>query len=178
MATLTATTITPGSEDRYVPSPISIAFSALLGTLALHIEAERDIEDVDIWDPAFANWLRDAEEIQTRLSRQVLALTDAEETRDEDEPLRRMAMLIEGMTGSEEPGTFQRLHPMVVHYEHLFRCEGTTATALRVDRMLLTAAQRLETMASLDIYLPDALSPAITELFEADTVSAPKLPRG
>ena len=44
------------------PTPLATAFAALLPALVRHIEAEREIEDVDIRGPAFRNWLTDAEE--------------------------------------------------------------------------------------------------------------------
>src|SRR5690606_33900549 len=61
----TEATITPARANEdvsvYIPTLISKLFSTLLGTLAVAIEADRDIEHVDVFDPAFDGWLKDAE---------------------------------------------------------------------------------------------------------------------
>ena len=85
------------------PTPISAAFSDLLVALARHAEAERDIEDVDIWDPAFRTWLTDAEEAFTAVTTLISTIYDQEPARAEDTPLQRMTRFIDAMIGSERP---------------------------------------------------------------------------
>lgn len=86
------------------------AFAALLDALSRHALAERDIEHVDVWDPAFRHWLTEAEEVFTEVTTLLSRIRRAEFVRAEDLPLQRLAAVIDAMTGSEEPGTFQRLH--------------------------------------------------------------------
>ena len=55
------------------PTPLASAFAALLPALARHNEAEREIEDVAIRDPAFRNWLTDAEDAFTTVTTPAIA---------------------------------------------------------------------------------------------------------
>ena len=43
------------------PTILSSLFSKLNGALAVAIEAERDIADISVWDPAVDAWLSEAE---------------------------------------------------------------------------------------------------------------------
>lgn len=150
--TFTTTSIQHEASDGYCPTPISTAFSCLLVALARHAEAERDIEDVDIWDPAFRNWLTDAEEAFTLVTTLITQIGNAEPARPHDVPLHRMAMFIDLMVGSEEPGEFQRLHQLVPRFQDAIRCTDGSASARRVNHMLLTAGLRLDELAGLISY--------------------------
>lgn len=148
-------TIPAAPKDRgYKPSAISTTFSALLGALARHVEAERDIKDVDIWDPAFRNWLTDAEEAHATVARTLSDIRATEIARAEDKPLMRMAMLLDHMTCSEEPGAFWTFRPLLMRFDSLFRCPGEDPVAVRVNRMLISARARIDEMAALDLYAP------------------------
>lgn len=154
MATHTPTMHRTAAEDpgTYTPTPVSAGFSALLVALSAMIEAERDIEDVDVFDPAFANWLRDAERAQDRVVDCLRMVREAELQRAEDRPLQRLAMLIDAVISSEEPGEFTRLHRLVPSHAALFRCAGNSAVARRVDHMLLAGLARIDDLAMLDTY--------------------------
>jgi len=161
MAITTATTECAAPEGKcFTPTPISSAFSMLLVALARHIEADRDIEDVDIWDPAFRPWLTAAEDALGEVMRLIHCIRGQEPIRLEDRPLLRMTLLIDAMIGSDDPGEFVRLHRLLPRFETLFRCSGATATARRVDRMLVTARTRIDELASLDTY-DDAPTPEL-----------------
>lgn len=148
-------TIPAAPKDRgYTPSTISTAFSALLGALAQHVEAERDIEDVDIWNPAFRNWLTDAEEAHAKVARLLSDIRKMEILRAEDKPLMRMAMLLDHMACSEEPDAFWTFRPLLMQFDELFRCAGENPVAARVNRMLISARNRIDEMATLDLYAP------------------------
>ena len=69
------------------PTPLARVFAALLPALARHIEAEREIEDIDIRNPAFRNWLTEAEDAFTTVTTHPFTITTAEETRADDKPL-------------------------------------------------------------------------------------------
>ena len=138
--------------DGYCPTPISAAFSGLLTALARHAEAERDIEDVDVFDPAFRDWLTDAENTFTSVTTLISSIGRAEPARSEDLPLQRMTMLVDAMIGSEEPGTFARLHRLMPQFEAAFRSKQNNGVARRVNHMLLTACARMDELASLLSY--------------------------
>lgn len=152
-------------EAAFHPTPISTAFSDLLVALAKHAEAERDIEDVDIWDPAFRNWLTDAENCHTAVTTLISSIHDQEPARAEDVALQRMTRFIDTMIGSEEPGTFRCFHKMMPAFQATIRCRGGSGAARRVNHMILTAGLRLDELAGLlsyadpvDEQLPAALA--------------------
>ena len=118
------------------PTPLASAFAALLPALARHIEAEREIEDVDIRGPAFRNWLTDAEEAYATVTTHLLTITMAEETRVDDKPLKRMALLIDAVVGSGNPATFMRLYGFLPRFKVFLHCHGTGPAILaRLDEI-------------------------------------------
>lgn len=160
MATATATTPIRATEVLHIykltPTPIMSAFAHLLDALARHAVAERDIEDVDIWDVGFRHWLTEAEEVFTEVTTLLSRIRRADIGRAEDLPLQRVADVIDAMIGSEEPGMFQRLHAWLP--TRLFDCPGASPAARQVRRMLGQAGERIDGLAHLQTYA--ALPPA------------------
>ena len=118
------------------PTPLASAFAALLPALVRHIEAEREIEDVDIRGPAFRNWLTDAEDAFTTVRTHLFTITTAEETCSGDKPLIRMALLIGAMVGSGNPATFMRLYGLLPRFKVLLHCHGSGPAILaRLDEI-------------------------------------------
>lgn len=158
MATITHITAPVATEvpctASYMHSPIASLFSRLLGALALHIEAERDIQDVDIWDTAFTGWLREAEESLTVVTTLLYAIRNGVVMRATDVPLMRLAILADALIGSEDPHDFQRARGLLAH-PTLFRCADVCPVDRRVDAMINTALSRFDELADLDAYAPD-----------------------
>ena len=118
------------------PTPLASAFAALLPALVRHIEAEREIEDVDIRGPAFRNWLTDAEDAFTTVTTHPLTITMAEETCSGDKPLIRLALLIDAVVGSGNPATFMRLYGLLPRFKDLLHCHGNNPAILaRLDEI-------------------------------------------
>tara|TARA_R110000850_G_scaffold113041_2_gene227548 strand:+ start:5960 stop:6469 length:510 start_codon:yes stop_codon:yes gene_type:complete len=140
------------ADHSQYPTPLATEFSALLPALARHIEAEREIEDVDIWDPAFRSWLTDAEHAFTLVTTQLSAISAAELTCADDKALKRMSMLIDTMVGSEDPDTFMQLYGLLPRFEHLFYCSGTGFAVRHRNVMLRQARAYIDTMATLLTY--------------------------
>lgn len=134
------------------PTTIAAAFSALMTALPLHIAAEREIEDVDIWNPAFRHWLTDAEAAFTVVTGLLWGISAAAIERAEDKPLQRMSMLLDRMVGSEEPGAFRHYHALLLRFAPLFRCGGHGVIARHCDAMLVAAFTHIETMSDLLTY--------------------------
>lgn len=134
------------------PTAVAMAFSALMMALPLHIEAEREIEDVNVFDLAFRNWLTDAEAVFTDVTSLFSTIAIADVARAEDRPLKRMSMLLDAMVGSETPGTFQHYCALLPRFEHLFRCSGSGPVARQCDGMLVMAFTHIETMSMLLTY--------------------------
>lgn len=139
-----------------ISNHLHFAFADLLDALSRHAVAERDIEDVDFWAPAFRHWLTEAEEVFTEVTTLISRIRRADLDRAEDLPLQRVADVIDAMTGSEEPGMFQHLHAWLP--TRLFDCPGASPAARQVRRMLGQARERIDTLSHLQTYA--ALPPA------------------
>ena len=119
------------------PTPLASAFAALLTALVRHVEVEREIGEFDIWDLAFRNWLTDAEEAYATVTTHLLTITMAEETRVDDKPLKRMALLIDAVVGSGNPATFMRLYGFLPRFKIFLHCHGTGPAILaRLDEII------------------------------------------
>lgn len=165
MVTATPTTAADAAKAaRFTPTAVCRSFSRLLVALAGHVEAERDIQHVCCWDPAFMDWSRQAE----RAREQVLSLLDAVDRaapeRPEDRPLQRIAMLTGSMIRTTDAEEFAHLHSLVDRFPGLFSCPAASAASLRVNQMLATARARLADLATLSEYVDagaqDAMTPA------------------
>lgn len=158
MAKTTFTTPLAATEDprkgTYAPTLIASLFSRFLGALALHIEAERDIQDVDVWDAAFTGWLREAEESLTVVTTFLRQIRDAKVMRASDVPLLRVAILADALLGSEDPNEFMRFRRLLAH-PTLFRWVEAGPVGRRVCALIDTALLRLDELADLDAYAPD-----------------------
>lgn len=136
----------------YNPTPIAVAFSALMVALPVHIEAEREIEDVDVWDPAFSNWLTDAEHAFEAVTTQLSTIASLEVMRPEDMPLKRISLLIDAMIGSEDPDGFRSFYVLLPKFEALFWRSGSSDAAQHANEMLEAARAHIDTLATLLTY--------------------------
>ena len=161
MANSTLTTPGAANEDprkgTYTPTLIASLFARFLGALAVHIEAERDIQDVDVWDAALSGWLREAEKSLTVVTTFLRHVRDAKVEQASDVPLLRLAILADALLGSEDPDDFQRAHGLLAH-PTLFRCVDPGPVGRRVRALVDTAVLRLDELADLDTYAPDSFA--------------------
>ncbi|MEH6773684.1 MAG: hypothetical protein V7668_07160 [Cereibacter changlensis] len=155
MATLMNTTAVDATKGSiyFTPTPTTHAFSRLLGALAGYVEAERDIDHVDAWNPAFLEWQRDAARSRDHVLSLLDLIRNASPVRVEDRPLKRMALLTRMMIESERADEFAQLHGLLDIFPDLFQCSGRGAIVSRVNQMLATARDRLWDIAGLQEYL-------------------------
>ena len=170
----TALPITPvaGAEDArgvYTPTPITRGFSRLLVELAALIEAERDIEDVDIWDPAFVGWLRAAEHALARVKNRLRLLCATGVQRRGDGPLQRMAGLIGAMIATDEPGMFLARYQELRRDRSSLRCPGDGAVARRVNRLLATGLSRIDELAGLSCFVDESVAVPLSDIVSHET---------
>ena len=163
IATLT-TAADAAKAAHFVPTVVSRSFSRLLVALAGHVEAERDIQHVSCWDPAFLSWNREAERARDEVLSSLDAVERAAPERPEDRPLQRIALLTGSMIRTTDAEEFEHLHGLVDRFPGLFSCPAASAASLRVNQMLATAKARLADLATLSEYVdpdvPDAMMPA------------------
>jgi len=166
MADMTPTTPAGANEAlqdaaHFTHTPISTLFSRLLGAMAHHIECERDIEHVDVFDPAFNGWLKDAEEAATVVTTLISKIRQCRIQRRADVPLMRLKFIADTMLGANAPDVFLEAHGLLSH-PHLFALRENGAVAYRVTAMIKTAKTCLNLLAELETDEPvgdvDALS--------------------
>lgn len=149
------TPITPFQANE-VPreTAVSRAFPALMRSVAHLIGAERDLDDISYsQDPAYSAWMRDAEVAQETLTTRLSAFHALPVAAPEDRPLQRMAYLLDGMLGHEEPGGARRLHKqMQIRFFTLFQVQGIGASALHRNAMLNTAYHLVTALAALPLF--------------------------
>ncbi|WP_145111521.1 hypothetical protein [Cereibacter sediminicola] len=146
------TTTPPGETEppaRFTHTPISRCFSRLLGTLGCCVEAERDIAHANWADPAFADWLTEAERTRVTTLAGMAEVLNLQIERISDLPLRLTALLGQAMLRSTHPNEFTQLYGLLDRHADCFCCPGSDPTSRRVDRMLSTAKARLHVLAAL-----------------------------
>ncbi|WP_051416257.1 hypothetical protein [Paracoccus sp. J55] len=145
----------------FCPTPVTIQFGAVLRDLSAYIEAERDLEHCDSWDPACDAWIRDAERARTRVLDGITALRVAPIRRREDLPLRRCADLAQMLIESDSPEQVRDIIVLPERFPDVFRCTSDGPVARRVDLMVAAFQQHLNALARL---------PDFTGMVEADYV--------
>jgi len=166
--TYTISAKTTEVASSFAHTPITIQFGAVLRDLSAYIEAERDLEHCDSWDPACDAWIRDAERARTRVLDGITALRVAPIRRREDLPLRRYADLAKMLIESDSPEQFRDILALPDRFPQVFRCAGTGPVARRVDLMVAGFQQHLHALATLE---------DVADMVEADyVVIAPDAP--
>ncbi|PRZ42906.1 hypothetical protein [Tritonibacter scottomollicae] len=159
MANRLATTPPRVTEPRthFAHSPISRSFSELNGALAQYIEYERDIECVDSFDPAFANWLTDAEAARHNVLDRIASITTAPISRDADRPFQRISLLTRALITCETGADFTALYAVLGSHGHLFACFENDPVGHRVQQMLEVHQDHLHAMADLGEFAEEPL---------------------
>ncbi|WEJ79881.1 hypothetical protein EQ718_06045 [Paracoccus versutus] len=117
--------------------------------LSAYIEAERDLEHCDSWDPACDAWIRDAERARVRVLDGISALRVAPTCRREDLPLKRSAELARMLIESDSPQQVRDILALPDRFPSFFRCAGDSPAARRVDLMIAAFQQHLRSLATL-----------------------------
>lgn len=139
-------------QDSVTDTAISRMFSDLLDALARHVETERELQGMDIWDIACRRWRTDAENAFTDVATLLPAIQRARPFRVEDLLLQRTARLIDTMIGSEEPGMFQRLHCLLPRLDRQFYLPTDHPVAEPVKHMLRAARGLIQELSTLPLY--------------------------
>lgn len=160
MANSLATTPERVTEPRthFAHSPISRTFSELNGALAQYIEYERDIECANAFDPAFANWLTDAEAARHNVLDRIASITTAPISRGADKPLQRISLLTRALITCETGAEFTALYAVLGGHGHLFACCENDPVGHRVQLMLEVHQDHLRALADLSEFAEDPLS--------------------
>lgn len=133
-------------------TPLTRQFSSLLAALDALIEAEQDLDGSDPWDPALHHWLRDAELAEERVTKLTCAILGTEVCRIEDVPLRRFALLLDGIMGSEDARDFFHYRRILDQHSAFFDCTGSTPAARHTRALLRAGRERLWSVVTLPAY--------------------------
>lgn len=145
-------------RTHFTHTPISRSFSGLNGALAQYIEYERDIECANAFDPAFADWVTDAEAARHNVLNRIASITTAPISRDADRPFQRISLLTRALITCETGADFTALYAFLGSHGHLFACFENDPVGHRVQLMLEVHQDHLRTLADLSEFAEDPLS--------------------
>jgi len=133
---------------------VSVAFPALMVAVGDLIVAERDLADVSYsQDPAYSEWMRDAELAHERLTDALRAFHSLRLEVPDDRPLMCMAHMIDAMLGHEEPqGARRLLHHMNLVFFTKLQVPGIGATAFHRNGLLIQARSLVIELVALPLF--------------------------
>lgn len=140
------------SLDGLFLSSVSLAFEYLLSAIDHHLACQRDLDDVDPFDPAYRIWLDDAEAAHMRLYESLAFITGLLSECAEDVPLQRMSLLIATLIREESPKAFRRYLELENSFVGCMDVPGGSRNAKHARHMLAAARAKIRAMAGLSIY--------------------------
>lgn len=140
------------SLDGLFLSSISLAFENLLPTIDHYLACERDLDDIDPFDPAYRSWLDDVEAAQMRLYESLALITGLASECAEDVPLQRMSFLIATLMREGSPKAFGRYFELENSFVGCMAVPGNSRHATHARHMLTAARAKIQAMAGLSIY--------------------------
>ncbi|SFA62665.1 hypothetical protein SAMN04487972_1555 [Paracoccus halophilus] len=159
MAVFTPTT--PHGATEVLPlaalyaSPVLALFEQLNDALAHYVAAERDLREVDCWDPAFRPWLTDSEEAHADLMQVLAELRDADAYHPDDALLLQMGEAAWAVPSAETGAECRR---GVLQLQHGLRLCGLTRHGFgsRIPGLIGQADRHLHALILLDLQGWDA----------------------
>lgn len=172
--------MTLGAGTLAPDTAVTVAFAQLLPALTFFIEAERDLQDVSpSYDPAYANWHRDAGLARARLDTALRAFHALPVQRPEDRPLRHMALFVDALLRDDDPAGPRHLHrQMQLVFFQRFQVRGFGARAQQCNAMLIHARHLIDAMIRLPLFdfspcdAADTDAASLTDGLPCDLVSA------
>lgn len=141
------------------PTPVTIHYTSMMRDFAAYIEAERDLEHCDSWDPACDAWIREAERARTRVLDGLATLLATPLERHEDQPLNRLGQMAQMLIESDAPELFRDAIALQASFPDLFRCADTSLIGRRTNLLIAAFQQHLHDLTTL---------PEFMETIEAD----------
>ncbi|MBQ2262928.1 MAG: hypothetical protein II336_16380 [Loktanella sp.] len=132
----------------------SSAFATMLPNLSHFIAAERDMGDISAsYDPAYAAWFRDVARANAALDRSLMQLHQLPIQRPEDDPLCRMALLIDAMLNDDDPVWARQAH----HHMHLvffqrYQVAAFSEVAQHCNGLLIQARHLVDALIQLPLF--------------------------
>lgn len=133
----------------------ALAFADLLTVLDRHIACEADLEEVDLFDPAFRNWLDEADAAQDALYEVLARITGMTASCETDVPLRRMALILATLIREGRASAFCRYAENHSEFALHLRVPPNGTASLQARRLIAAADMRIATMARLHLYRQD-----------------------
>lgn len=146
--------MTLGADTVAPVTSVTVAFGQLLPALTFFVEAERDLQDVSpSYDPAYADWHRDAELARARLDTTLRMFHALPVQQPEDRPLRHMALFVDALLNDDDPAGPRYLHrQMQLVFFQRFQVRGFGARAQQCNAMLIHARHLIDAMIRLPLF--------------------------
>ena len=146
MATLTVTTPRAATEASCFdhPTPISALFARLLFSFAEMMARERDLEEIDSFDPAFGAWLTAAERARDSVIDLKRALFGAPIARPEDKPLKLAGFLLHAAMLADGEAEIARLRDTIRRKANYFCLPDDSDGHRRINGMVRNAIDLFE----------------------------------
>ena len=149
----------PKGAPSFHLTPLMQNFRKVTCNFGAYIEAERDLEHCDNWDPACDAWIRDAERARARVLDVLAELNATPLERHEDQPLKRLSKMAQMMIESDTPEAFRNTFQLRDYFPDLFRCADTGPTGRRINQLIAAFQQHLNALSEL---------PDFTDAIEVD----------
>lgn len=150
-----ATTITPSAAPKattaFTHSRVSHRFAQLLHTLELAIAAERDIQDLWSFDPAFRDWRDEAELLWQRAAEEAQAVFDSQARRATDRVLIEAARILHYALGTEHRSEYDATVTDLAGCSERLALRENDAATWRTHQLLHMAESRLAEIGTLEM---------------------------
>ncbi len=134
---------------------ISRTFTMLNSGMTRYVECERDLECANCFDPAFMDWVVDAEAARQDVLDNIATVTAATISRAADKPLQRIALLTRSLITCDTGAEFTSVYGLLGSHASLFACLDDDTVGHRVQQMLEIHQDRLRELADLSEFAED-----------------------
>lgn len=150
-ASFTTPPAAPKGTTAFTHSRVSQRFVQLLHTLELAIEAERDLEHVWSFDPAFRDWRDEAELLWQRAAEEAQAVFDSPARRAADLMLIEAARILHYALGTEHRSEYDAAVTDLAGCSERLALRENDAVTWRTHQLLHTAESRLTEIGTLEM---------------------------
>lgn len=154
MANRVSITLAREHEDAYAhaSSPIQSLFPHMLSQMDRLIEREHEIQGVDIFDIAFAHWLRDAENALSDLTGSICVLVRLPLVHPDDAALQKITYLFHAIMSAETNEQAAKARSRAKMFSGSLTNSYGGRTTCETGRLLMRSRVLLSELMSLDIY--------------------------
>ncbi|TCT27952.1 hypothetical protein [Martelella mediterranea] len=165
------------NEDSYFPSsltssPVALLFSAMLARLEHFVAAEQEIDGVsDVFDPAYAKWLRDAEDALDHVTNALTVLQYLPVLSEGDDALLQFSAALMDIFGSETAPEASAARVKAVCLPDILHFNAVTSEGQQAQQLLSEGFSHLVSVQALALFHPNRF--ASDDRHVGDTAAIP-----